>query len=582
MDLSCTLLDAILEPTFVFRSTQILSAEALLYEDCPWEFSPLNPKNRLCSLAQLKAPQSWRIDGGTSYGTRFFTVPTIFRSGWAPLRIDTFIPDQTKHPLALRSVLQSSHSVCTRGSQIGSLGISHHICNALDYHFRKDLQLWDRIQHLPFGSRLVFENVTSDVKDMTLRIIPAYELEMQLLSVQALKALWADDVADDAWPDIIHLDRLVHLRQLHDSITVVRLHGDKEDYVFKSTTSDPKFLYHELKLLLTIPPHPHIVPPPLYIVVKKSSFGGKLGVCGFILPYYSGGSLRDMVPRMALTGSLDLQTKCKWARQIISALTHLHGTTAGFYSDLRPDNILLKCPRSSTSESEDVVLVDFEQRGNWNSWTAPEITSLSYLQELKSAASNAADDNEWLRLLRYAHLLPRDDFEVRHRKYRNQGHGSNTIWFSLSPEAKVSAEVYSLGLLLYCIFEELSNPRNNLATSFDIEPRIEFPEFKLTPHSLRQFVLRCAGQGSSWNATGTGGTSLYRQGDKLVLRHKGQNFPRLPPTKLLGEILELVKQHWEAELGKTEAFLKSLEKEVQLETRPSLQEAMEILDELDC
>ena len=88
----------------------------------------------------------------------------------------------------------------------------------------------------------------------------------------------------------------------------------------------------------------------------------------------------------------------KWVKQIASALLHLRYACRTFYSDLRPDNVLLNCTESGVLE-EDIVLIDFEQRGNWYEWCAPEIRYRMYVEHIRNhtaitnrqtAASDAA------------------------------------------------------------------------------------------------------------------------------------------------------------------------------------------------
>ncbi|KAM0268545.1 hypothetical protein ACHAQH_009951, partial [Verticillium albo-atrum] len=48
-------------------------------------------------------------------------------------------------------------------------------------------------------------------------------------------------------------------------------------------------------------------------------------------------------------------------------------------SDLRPDNVLL-------DDKDNVVLCDFEQRGNWHEWSAPEVLFRQYMENIHTAA----------------------------------------------------------------------------------------------------------------------------------------------------------------------------------------------------
>lgn len=60
----------------------------------------------------------------------------------------------------------------------------------------------------------------------------------------------------------------------------------------------------------------------------------------------------------------------------------------------------------------------------------------------------------------------------------------------LSPAAREKATVYSLGLFIYTVFEELSNVRRNIANKWPRDPDVEFPQFKRTPRAIREIVRR--------------------------------------------------------------------------------------------
>ncbi len=50
---------------------------------------------------------------------------------------------------------------------------------------------------------------------------------------------------------------------------------------------------HELKKLLTTPPHHISMLQPLYILTENCRFGSNVGVCGFIVEYLPLGTLTD-------------------------------------------------------------------------------------------------------------------------------------------------------------------------------------------------------------------------------------------------------------------------------------------------
>jgi len=55
---------------------------------------------------------------------------------------------------------------------------------------------------------------------------------------------------------------------------------------------------------------------------------------------------------------------------------HVRDGPAAFYSELKPDNILLP------DSKNDVLLIDFEQFGNWETFIAPEIYHVHNISNL--------------------------------------------------------------------------------------------------------------------------------------------------------------------------------------------------------
>jgi len=62
------------------------------------------------------------------------------------------------------------------------------------------------------------------------------------------------------------------LLQLRDSVCLAqtpRSDGEKEVVILKALTSFSRYIDHELKVLLTMPPHPYIIGKSLQLVTKK-------------------------------------------------------------------------------------------------------------------------------------------------------------------------------------------------------------------------------------------------------------------------------------------------------------------------
>jgi hypothetical protein len=181
------------------------------------------------------------------------------------------------------------------------------------------------------------------------------EIEEQMFPLERLKAMWK--LPNQDYPDSIDINKLILLRQLHDTISLVSLSGSshQERFIFKSTVSNPKYMYHELKLLLTMPSHSGIMPKPLYLVTSADSSGTEK-LFGFILPYFRNGSLADALCVDHGSGRPSLADKYRWAIEMAETLKVINTSPASFFSELKVDNLLL-------SDDGSVVFIDFEQSG---------------------------------------------------------------------------------------------------------------------------------------------------------------------------------------------------------------------------
>lgn len=293
------------------------------------------------------------------------------------MRIDVFIPDQGTYTQVLRGTLDCDTVVPSRNSHaISKSGIALHVCRALDDWCARNRLFLKQYQELPFGSKLVFNKISIKLEEMSLTVIPGHDIERRTISLKELRKLWAIDVPDGLWPEPLDIGSLQFVRQLHDTISIIQLPQSGTVQVslaiFKSNTTSLEHLYHELRFLLTSPPHPNIMPRPMFIVTKQSRFGGEKGAVGFILPYYPQGSIRDILPLRLRSLSLSRVEQFRWAREVTSALIHVKEQSLTFYSDLRPVNVLLSSKRGPRQavlgtdvanlqdNGESVVLCDFE------------------------------------------------------------------------------------------------------------------------------------------------------------------------------------------------------------------------------
>ncbi|KKK19815.1 hypothetical protein ARAM_004518 [Aspergillus rambellii] len=478
MELSHRIVDAIWRPSFVLKYHEL---QAYLHPSsgrtgpAPWDQSPLNPRNLVDSLNNTSS--RWRIDGATICGTCIYVIPLDLLPTLPPLGIFLFLLDQTDYPPALRHSLDASVSVPLRdGRAISGQGIAKHLCRALDHYCAQNPDFLDQYLRLPFGSKLILEELASDPASMKLEVERVYDIESKMLTVTALQQLWSD-VARDAWPPILDVHDLRLIRQINEAVSLVETPGIKLCIqplsIFKSAAGSLDHMYHELHLLLTCPQHPHIMSRPLAIVTKKASFGGKDGVVGFLLQYFQAGSIRDILPNRQRSGTLLNSVKLRWCRQIASALAHLNATGI-FYSDLRPDNVLLDSNRPDAG----VVLCDFEQRGNWYEWCAPEVLYRQYAENIRSRLPARVINPPYDRLLKGYHYSHSLSDSKCYTSAETHIESSNRAWFALPAAAREKATVYNLGLFIYTVFEGLSNVECNIANQFPNEQEVEFPVFR--------------------------------------------------------------------------------------------------------
>lgn len=535
MELSEESIHDVIHPTAALCNAQYSDAaqHVASHTDVAWDQSFLNPKNRINSL-EIPRRALWRIDGCTAFGSQFYATPLFFES-MPPLRIDVFVPKPSSLPPDIRDMLDVDIAFYTRDKErIAHLGLTRHILRIL-HRWASEMVDPRRIyENIPFGSKIVIQNLPINIADAQIVVSPAHDLEHQLLSLSTLRSFWHGEIQD--YPPAVDIGKLSYVFQIHDSVCLVQIEG--VIWIFKALTSYPKYIYHELRQLLRIPPHTNIVSRPAHLVTKKCSFGSKTAVLGFTLEYQTGGSIRDLVPFLELHHNLPLTTKAKWATQLSSALLHLRSKTGIFYPDLRMDNIVL-------DESGDVVMVDFEQRGVWCEFAAPEVNAIDYVRLLAVDEAIPTSHTEKYRKM-LSSLLPGWNDMVEGDGYTWPTDGYNIAWACLTPLEQEACEVYMLGRVLWCIFEAASAPqRSSVWLSYRWEPTVEFPEYRRTPKVMRDLIDRCT-LGRRECLT----NHIVRRKNQLVLR-KFEN------TGLSTEELvqKTASQWWTAELRRSEEWL---------------------------
>ncbi|KAL5045846.1 hypothetical protein BDW71DRAFT_207832 [Aspergillus fruticulosus] len=393
----------------------------------------------------------------------------------------------------------------------GHSALADHILTALEVWSEGFDDFESTYMNLPFGSCIRINTLTENPNDMSISLEAGYEAELAWFTPKRLSEAWNLDL-----PPAIPLANLELVSELHESIHLVTLKNRQdatEMFIFKSSPDpNPRFLYHELRVLLTTPSHPSIINRPLNLVTKKVSFGGKRGVAGFLLEYHPAGTLATCLKS---TRKISLDTKFKWAYQITSALEHIVSSAAGYYPDLKLDNILLK--HSPTGDGGcDVILIDFEQRGSWVSWNPPEvnhITVLLYLATRKSRYIPRHIAAEYQALL--DKHLP---------SWRSSSSGSSTndtstslfssgynkAWLSLSVDERERSMVFMLGRVLWCIFEGVGSATGGNSADFlggelfrddgdgDGRNQHRFPEFRETPAAMQAIIRETCGGAMEW------------------------------------------------------------------------------------
>ena len=560
MEPTSSMFESIMYPTGLFTAPLRHLGTHVNLDSGAHEKSQTNPKNRLDSLG-LPNNLQWRIDDADADGTRFFAVPT-FAVGKPPLRVDVYIPDQLHHPAGLRAALQSHKALLVGGRELTKLGISRLILQRLHSwsNTYADGHLESTYFSLPFGSRIVLDAISSDIDKIPVHLVPNYDIERQWLTAAELQDLW--QLTPDQWPPILDHSSLQLERQIHEAISVVRLAhlpDDASTFAFKSVSSDVKYFYHELHTLLTTPRHCHIMSPPLYVVTKQCRFGGRIGVCGFVLPFYPLGTLRDALqtgPRSLQSSStprFPLSDRLHWARQVLSALLHIRNSPMGFYTDLKPNNVLLT---ASASGSLDTLLVDFEQRGSWYSWSPPEIYYLEYL-EILSASHLVPLPNRTHYTAVLKSYLPSWAPQSRRARYGSSSsttpsRGFSQPWTSLPLHEQESAQVFMFGKLLWCLLESVGFPNSCVTVeTFREEPSdLSFPAFRRTPAPLRDCVRRCTAGAPEWRGRLP---SVVRVGERLFPR--GMTGRGGEEEGTAEQTQEAARAWWREEVGEAERFV---------------------------
>jgi hypothetical protein len=501
-----SLLPFLLLPSAFLNPIECLSSKTATDMDIEaeahaWRVSIHNPANRVRCLASLDRVR-WRIDGYGSHGRQVFIAPLSTTLPRYPTGIDLYIPDQNSQPNALRKLLGSNLTFFTHKGK--SLPLSTYLCLALT-HWQISMGDWfDTVfAAMPLGSCIVAENLGLQVEETKFRFIPAVTIESNLLGPDDLRSIWSGDGLE--LPPTIELSRLELQVRLNDCVSVVtipKLSATKK-WICKLNIADPRYLYHEIRILLMLPKHPHLPQRPAFLVSTITRMSCEEKLCGFIINYYEQGNLAQMIDYKRTKGELSLNLQLAWGLQLVLALQAVLESPVRYYTGLKPDNVVF------TSKNT-LILIDFEQTGNWPTFTAPEIQHIRNLRML-SEATHVPDNirSRYGDLL--AALLP--NRRSSEQRYSITPSGYFEEWNILTPSQCESAMIFSLGKMLWCIFEGWSHTQNGIEENYDISCDLEFPEMRLTPIPLQKLILDCT-QGLSYGNAGDR-VKLTRVGDRI-------------------------------------------------------------------
>jgi serine/threonine protein kinase len=526
--------------------------------------SELKDRGKLLDHGFLGSPvnvstPTWRIDGSV-FGTTYFATP-VFLPDLPPMRIDVLVPDQLDWAPELWVVLGASDSVHMQDGRVADLGISRYLTRVLQNWSCNYPDFEQVYRGLPFGSSLVVETIGLKLSETSIKIKPNTEFPGHLLSINSLQKMWNAQMKN--LPAPIDVQELRFVKRLNSSICLVEHVGKR--MVFKSNTQSPSSIYHEIKVLLSLPPHPNIVGAPKGLVTISSDSYERNLVCGFLLDYYELGSMDIFLPQSSYSHSLHLQDQVRWSLELASALEHIHSQPGMFYSDLKMDNILLR----SINGNNSIVLVDFEQSRNLYTWAPPEIFYVEWIAEL-GFRELARNDGLTEGVMAEFHGIIERYFSSRgvtlplplkQPNYDNPHHGWYYPWLISTPEEREAGVVYCLGRALWCIFEGVGDTSNLLGRSLRHESvsEQEFPTFTFrTPVLVQEIIKKCTSGAREW--TDGGPLGLFRRGGKVYPR--GRTGVKGEPLATVEETQEAIKKVWEFEIAKAKRFLLAREKYV--------------------
>jgi hypothetical protein len=195
-------------------------------------------------------------------------------------------------------------------------------------------------------------------------------------------------------------------------------------------------------------------------------------------------------------------------------LKHVTSTSASFYSELKTDNVLMASPEElhaflpASALHDDslgptnIVLIDWEQMGNWLEMTAPEIHYVEFAVFLAKPTTEGVPEEVREKCRRLVDQHIPGYFQVS-ETYTDPAKAYYQPWTALSGWEQESAMIYSLGMIMWCIFEGVPSPKNPLSKIFKTEDEQEFPQFTTrTPQLVRNLIKACTQGHKDWSTQG--------------------------------------------------------------------------------
>ena len=206
--------------------------------------------------------------------------------------------------------------------------------------------------------------------------------------------------------------------------------------------------YHEIRTILSLPPHPNIITPSnIFVTASKIHDDQQACLCGALYPFMSQGTLDDQVENSKATGAqIPLMRKARWCFQMAAAIAHTHFAARTFHMDIKPANFLL-------DGEQNLILIDWEQSGAPSYTLAPEADGSWDVREVVVGSSSPRTTDYGTTNLVY------EKYDGPDRENLAWGWPKWNVfplWRDSYPRALHAAEVFSLGRTMWMLLNEVT------------------------------------------------------------------------------------------------------------------------------